>query len=240
MTAEDRKAQVIRAAVAEFSVRGLEGTSTSDIAKRVGVSQPYLFRLFPTKKDLFIAAAARGAERIIEVFTTAAEGMYGEEALDAMGAAYQELLQEDSELLGMQLQQFAACHDADVQIAVRGTMQDIWAVVENLSGAGVAERVTFFAKGMLCNTIAAMGRADGTDPMWQPILDVLREEVRPAGHDAEAVDAADADGTAENAPSAQSAENTQSAENAGKTDPCDTPGGYPAYAAAAFGEKADS
>jgi AcrR family transcriptional regulator len=231
MTAEDRKAQVIRAAVAEFSVRGLEGTSTSDIAKRVGVSQPYLFRLFPTKKDLFIAAAARGAERIIEVFTTAAEGMYGEEALDAMGAAYQELLQEDSELLGMQLQQFAACHDPDVQIAVRGTMQDIWAVVENLSGAGVAERVTFFAKGMLCNTIAAMGRADGTDPMWQPILDVLREEVQPAGHDA------GVDGTAG---PAQGDEPATGTEKAGKADPCDTPGGYSAYAAAVFGEKADS
>lgn len=222
MTAEDRKAQVIRAAVAEFSVRGLEGTSTSDIAKRVGVSQPYLFRLFPTKKDLFIAAAARGAERIIEVFATAAEGMYGDEALDAMGAAYQELLLEDSELLGMQLHQFAACHDPDVQVAVRGTMQDIWAVVENLSGAGVPERVTFFAKGMLCNTIAAMGRADGTDPMWQPIIDVLRDEVTP-GRDAGAGGDAGESGAA--------------ADPAAGSASCETPGDYPAYAAAAFGEK---
>ena len=61
MSAEDRKEQVIRAAVTEFAIRGLEGTSTSDIAKRVGVSKPYLFRLFPTKKELFIAACVRGA-----------------------------------------------------------------------------------------------------------------------------------------------------------------------------------
>jgi AcrR family transcriptional regulator len=218
MTAEDRKAQVIRAAVAEFSVRGLEGTATTDIAKRVGVSQPYLFRLFPTKKDLFIAATAHGAQRVIEVFTEAAEGKYGEEALAAMGLAYQELLVEDSELLGMQLQQFAACHDPDVQRAVRGTMQDLWAVVENISGARVEERVAFFAKGMLCNVIAAMGRADGADAVWQPILDVLRDEVTPADGEAEAPGATGAD----------------------DADPmaC-APGdpGYSAYAAAAFGEK---
>ena len=188
MSAEDRKEQVIRAAVAEFAVRGLEGTSTSDIAKRVGVSQPYLFRLFPTKKDLFIAAVTRGAERVAGVFTDAADGKYGQEALAAMGMAYQELLMEDSELLGMQLQQFAACHDPDVQHAVRGTMQHMWAVVENVSGAPLEDRVSFFAKGMLCNTIAAMGRADGGDPVWQPILDVLREEVTPAAPDGEAAE----------------------------------------------------
>jgi AcrR family transcriptional regulator len=233
MTAEDRRAQVIRAAVAEFSVRGLEGTSTSDIAKRVGVSQPYLFRLFPTKKDLFIAATARGAERVIEVFTKAADGKYGEEALAAMGLAYQELLDEDSELLGMQLQQFAACHDPDVQRAVRGTMQAIWAVVENASGAPVEERVTFFAKGMLCNAIAAMGRADGADPVWQPILDVLREEVTPA----ESATGEGGDTATDTGTDGGAAGDADKA--AGLTCAPGDPG-YSAYAAGAFGEKTAS
>ena len=176
MSAEDRRDQVIRAAVSEFSVRGLEGTSTSDIAKRVGVSQPYLFRLFPTKKALFIEACLLGAQRVRDAFAKAAEGKYSAEALAAMGEAYQNLLQADRELLMMQLQQFAACHDPDVQDAVRGSMQDLWQHVENLTGAPVEARVDFFAKGMLCNMIAATGRAEGDDPMWQPVLDILRDE----------------------------------------------------------------
>ncbi|NUP53023.1 MAG: TetR/AcrR family transcriptional regulator [Catenulispora sp.] len=180
MSADERRDQVIRAAVAEFAMRGLEGTSTSDIAKRVGVSQPYLFRLFPTKRDLFIAAVGYSCGQVRDVFSEAAEGRYGTEALAAMGEAYQNLLLADNELLGMQLQQFAACHDPEVQTAVRRGMQGIWQHVENLSGAPVDVRVDFFAKGMLCNMIAAMGRADGNDPMWQPILDVLRDESRAA------------------------------------------------------------
>jgi AcrR family transcriptional regulator len=171
---------VVRAAVAEFAVRGLEGTSTSDIAKRVGVSQPYLFRLFPTKRDLFIAAVDYSCNQVRAVFTKASEGRYGTEALAAMGEAYQSLLLADSEMLGMQLQQFAACHDPEVQAAVRRGMQDVWQAVENLSGASLEIRVDFFAKGMLCNMIAAMGRSDGGDPMWQPIIDVLRDEARAA------------------------------------------------------------
>jgi AcrR family transcriptional regulator len=173
MSAEDRRGQVIRAAVAEFSQRGLEGTSTSDIAKRVGVSQPYLFRLFPTKKALFIEACAYSCDRIAAVFTEAAEGKYGVEALSAMGAAYQELLMADSDLLGMQLQQFSACSDAEVQATVRELMQRIWRHVENLSGAPVEARVDYFAKGMLCNVIAAMGRPQGLSPMLDSMMSAM-------------------------------------------------------------------
>lgn len=176
MSAEERRDQVVRAAVAEFSVRGLEGTSTSDIAKRVGVSQPYLFRLFPTKRDLFIAALEYGVTRVRDVFTKAAEGKYGHVALAAMGEAYQDLLLADRELLNMQLQQFAACHDPEIQAAVRNAMQGLWQHMDNLSGTPVADRVDFLAKGMLCNVIAAMGRDDGDDPEWQPILAALRDD----------------------------------------------------------------
>jgi AcrR family transcriptional regulator len=196
MSADERRDQVVRAAVAEFAIRGLEGTSTSDIAKRVGVSQPYLFRLFPTKRDLFIAAIKYSAQQLADVFSRAAEGKYGDAALAAMGEAYQDLLLADREALNMQLQQFAACHDPEVQSAVRGTMQGIWHHVENLSGAPVPVRVDFFAKGMLCNMIAAMGRDSGDDPMWQPVLDVLRHEVEEGAAKAAARDA-DADAEAE-------------------------------------------
>jgi AcrR family transcriptional regulator len=187
---------VIRAAVSEFSIRGLEGTSTSDIAKRVGVSQPYLFRLFPTKKALFIEACLLGSRRIEDAFVIAAEGKWGREAMSAMGEAYQELLESDREVLMMQLQQFAACHDPGIQDAVRGSMSRVWQRVENLSGAPVEEMVEFFATGMLCNMIAATGVAEGVDPVWDPVLESLKLRGGDCGPDGEG-DGADVDADAE-------------------------------------------
>lgn len=224
MSADERREQVIRAAVAEFAIRGLEGTSTGDIAKRVGVSQPYLFRLFPTKRDLFIAAVRRGVERIRTEFSRAAEGKYGPEALAAMGEAYQDLLLADSELLGMQMQQFAACHDPEVQAAVRHNMQELWQHVENVTGAPIEVRVDFFAKGMLCNMIAAVGGvADGDSesdaPMWQPIIAVLRDDVTP---NSETDDEVEAEVNAE-------AEASSVTEAAHDDASCSSETGYEAY-----------
>ena len=174
MSAEDRREQVIRAAVTEFSIRGLEGTSTGDIAKRVGVSQPYLFRLFPSKKALFIAACNRGADQVVAAFEGAAEGKYGSAALDEMGAAYAELLDEDREVLMMQLQQFAACHDEEIQEAVSLCMQRIWAVVANLTGAPDDVCLEFFARGMFCNTIAAMRGGRESDSRWDAVIGLMK------------------------------------------------------------------
>ena len=77
----------------EFAAKGLHGTSTEDIAKRAGISQPWLFRLFGTKKTL--AEACRRCMRDVAAMAAAAAGKSGEEALDAMGAAYVELLAAD-------------------------------------------------------------------------------------------------------------------------------------------------
>src|SRR5882724_10173731 len=88
LTATERKDDLLDAAMIEFAERGYEGTSTEDIARRAGISQPYLFRLFGTKKELFIASATRCFRETLEMFQRAAEGKRGEEALKAMGKAY--------------------------------------------------------------------------------------------------------------------------------------------------------
>src|SRR2546426_134491 len=79
-TAEERRDEIVDAAFAEFAVTGLYGTSTEAIARRAGVSQPYLFRLFGTKKELFIAAVNRCFRTTLETFMRAAEGRQGEAA----------------------------------------------------------------------------------------------------------------------------------------------------------------
>src|SRR5215831_1616489 len=91
LTAAERRDDVLDAALVEFAAAGYEGTSTEDIARRAGISQPYLFRLFGTKKDLFKATVGRCFRETLELFQRAAEGLRGDEALEAMGAAYMEL-----------------------------------------------------------------------------------------------------------------------------------------------------
>src|SRR6476661_9891382 len=94
LSAAERKDSILDAALIEFADHGFEGASTEDIARRAGISQPYLFRLFGTKKELFKAAVARCLRETLEVFQRAAEGKRGEEALHAMGEAYVALLSD--------------------------------------------------------------------------------------------------------------------------------------------------
>jgi AcrR family transcriptional regulator len=155
-TADERRDEVLDAAIAEFALAGLHGTSTEKIAQRVGLSQPYLFRLFGTKKQLFIAAIERCLAETLELFRAAAEGAPREEALMAMGRAYRENLLPDQTRLLAQMQAYAACYDEDVRAVVRRGYGDLYEFIERASGATDEEVMQFFAHGMLLNVITAL------------------------------------------------------------------------------------
>ncbi len=159
----------------EFAERGLHGASTEEIAKRAGISQPYVFRLFGSKKDLFKAATARCLRETLELFQRAAEGKRGQEALDAMGAAYQELL-VDRTRLRAQMQAYAACDDPDICEVVRNGYGDIVAYVERVSGLPPADVARFFANGMLMNVIASMDLWDSPEAWSQRLLAGCKEQ----------------------------------------------------------------
>ncbi|HTW13167.1 MAG TPA: TetR/AcrR family transcriptional regulator [Solirubrobacteraceae bacterium] len=117
--AEERRDALIDAAIPEFAHGGLHGTPVADIARRVGVAQPYVFTLFPTKRDLFIAAVDRCFDRVIAMFEQVAAGFEpdpdDEEGLiKAFGDAYMELLGSDRSVLMLQLHAYAACGDDEV------------------------------------------------------------------------------------------------------------------------------
>jgi AcrR family transcriptional regulator len=155
MSAAERREHVLEAAIAEFAVRGLAGTSTEDVARRAGISQPYLFRLFPTKKALFLELVDRCFRRVRDAFTTAAGDLTGEEAMMAMADAYERLL-EDRTLLLLQMQAYAACDDSDIRTATRAGFKKLWELTEQLTGLPFQTVVDFFAVGMLMNVAAAM------------------------------------------------------------------------------------
>src|SRR3954468_15202817 len=110
LSAAERKDEILEAAMIEFAERGLHGTSTDDIARSAGISQPYLFRLFRTKKELFLAVVDNCFDRTIQVFRDAAATAPQERRLEAMGLAYCELLRDRTRLM-MQMQSYAACND---------------------------------------------------------------------------------------------------------------------------------
>jgi AcrR family transcriptional regulator len=155
MPAAERRELVLDAAVAEFAIHGLAGTSTEDVARRAGISQPYLFRLFPTKKALFLELVDRCYRRVADAFTAAAGDRTGDAALEAMGDAYERLL-DDRTLLLLQMQAYAACEDPEIRAATRAGFKKLWELVERQTGLPFQTVVDFFAAGMLMNVSAAM------------------------------------------------------------------------------------
>ncbi len=156
LTAEERRTEVLAAAVSEFARSGYAGTSTDAIAARAGISQPYLFRLFGTKKDLFLATYELVADRIVRAMAEASEDLEGEEVLEAMGQAYVELMQ-DPDLLQVQLHGFAAApSDPDVASACRHTFEVLFDLVAERSHQSDDRIREFFAMGMMINVMSAI------------------------------------------------------------------------------------
>src|SRR6266566_508613 len=147
-TAEERREEILVAALVEFGEHGLHGTSTDAIARKAGISQPYLFRLFGTKKELFVGVTAACFADTLELFQKAAEGKTGEAALEAIGAAYVDTIRTDRDRLRGQLQTYAACDAPEIRAVVRRGYGDLVEYVRRASGADSERLMRFFAKGM--------------------------------------------------------------------------------------------
>src|SRR5450631_618383 len=163
-TADERRTAVLAAAISEFARSGYAGTSTEAIASRAGISQPYLFRLFGTKKDLFVATYDLVGFRIINELTKAGEGLEGEEAKIAMGEAYLELMQ-DPEMLQVQLHGFAAAPaDPDIARSCRRTFEVLAGVFQDRTHLSDDDLRNFFAMGMLINVMSAIDLLSVPEP----------------------------------------------------------------------------
>ena len=169
MSAGQRRELVLGEAMAAFAAHGYAGTSTEEVARRAGISQPYLFRLFATKKALFLALVERCFRRVRDEFEAAAGELTGDEALMAMADAYEVLL-DDRILLLLQMQAYAACEDPEIRDATRTGFRKLWEQVERITGLPYQTVVDFFAVGMLMNVAAAMNlpEVDGRWTSWCP------------------------------------------------------------------------
>jgi AcrR family transcriptional regulator len=163
--AAERREALIAAAVHEFARGGLHGTPVALIARRVGVAQPYVFTLFASKRDLFLAALERSFELVAHTFERAAADYRAgcadpgcADPLQAMGRAYHQLLLSDRDYLMLQHQSYAACgEDELIRACVRNRYARLVALAGELSGVDDERLDEFFRYGMALNVAAALG-----------------------------------------------------------------------------------
>ena len=169
-TAEDRRESILRAAVGVFAKRGLHGTPTTEIAKAAGISQAYLFRLFPTKLELFVELVRRCNDRVYRTFEDAATHARrdDEDVLEAMGRAYVGLL-ADRDVLLVQLHAHAASDEPAIREQMRAGFGRVVQLVHRESGAEPEAVRAFMATGMLLNVLSTM-RAQELDAPWTDVI----------------------------------------------------------------------
>src|SRR3954469_14428870 len=155
-SAGERREEILEVAVRHFAIGGLHGTSTEAIAREAGISQPYLFRLFRTKRELFLACVDRADGKVSDAFRRAVAEAGDADRLQAMGQAYVDELLPDRHAVLMQMQGYVATSDPVIQAHVRECFGHLVATVTELSGADDEEVWRFFSHGMLLNVSAAL------------------------------------------------------------------------------------
>ncbi|MFT4042498.1 MAG: TetR/AcrR family transcriptional regulator [Gordonia sp. (in: high G+C Gram-positive bacteria)] len=172
MSGAERRRQILQIASEEFAAGGLHGASMDSIARQAGITQAYIFRIFGTKKALFLEVMIAAFDRLTEGMQNAAGHASGHDALSLMGAKYYALLADRSSLL-LQLQGFAACGDAEVRNAVRESFGRMWKTIADITGLDAVTIKAFLAFGMLLNNAAALQVADLTEPWADGVQTVI-------------------------------------------------------------------
>ena len=169
-TAEDRRETVLATAISAFAARGYFGTTTVEVARAAGISQAYLYRLFPDKETLFAAVVGQCFQRILDSFKEGTTGDTPEAILYGMGGAYAELIADQDLLLLQMHAQCAAVSVPEIKRAVRAGYAMLVEYARAASGADEKAVQGLFANGALCSIVVTMDAPDVDEP-WARILD---------------------------------------------------------------------
>jgi AcrR family transcriptional regulator len=155
MSAEQRREEIVAIAFRHFAEGGYNGTSTEAIAREAGISQPYLFRLFRTKKELFLACSDHCFAQVADVFRNAIEGVPEGERMIAMGHAYEQKLLPDRHALMFQMQAYSTA-EPEIRAHVRQEYIELTGVAAELAGVPRDDMWHFFAHGMMLNVVSML------------------------------------------------------------------------------------
>lgn len=185
-TADERREEVIAAAIVEFATYGYYGGSTERIAAAAGISQPYVLRLFGTKKAIFLAAFHRVCSNIMETWRIANARLdRGERAspptpterLDAMGQSFLDLVTNVNDLR-LVLQGFSSAEDDDIRAAAHAGLKEMFDWVWQTTGAGIEDVRQHFSYGMMLMVAASIRAGDdlATEPWARAFLMIPLDE----------------------------------------------------------------
>ena len=162
---------MITAAVTEFSRTGYLGTPIASVATRAKISPAYVFKLFPSKERLFVAALDHCFDRVLvalEQGADAASTQSPDDVLDAMGQSYAELI-ADRELLMLQVHAQSAADIPEIGDALRRGLERVTSFASSRSRAAGPAVQRFVAFGQLCHLIVTTG-LDEQPGTWAGIL----------------------------------------------------------------------
>jgi len=164
-TAHDQRPRITRHAVEVFARAGYHATPVAEVAAAAGVSPAYVFRLFPGKLGLFVAAVDACYETVTATLVEAGRSCVSddpEQRLAAMTGAY-------VELIALQSHAQSACDVPEIREAVRRGLATVVDGVTDTSGATPAAVQRFMAYGQLCHLTVQTG-LDEVDTAWAHLL----------------------------------------------------------------------
>jgi AcrR family transcriptional regulator len=161
MSSSQRRDQILAAAFAEFAAHGYHAAGTADIARRAGISQPYIYALFPDKKALFLACHERAMQRLRNLLFEAADSTdSASSAFARIESAFSKLYTSDPPLLMFQLQSHAAASDPEIRSVVRKRFMEMVDEGVRATGASRALVLEQIARGLLMTVALALELPD--------------------------------------------------------------------------------
>ncbi|ASO20990.1 AcrR family transcriptional regulator [Actinoalloteichus hoggarensis] len=173
-TAEQRRAAAVEAGLAAFADHGLTTAAVTRAAREIGVSAPYVFRLFGGRRGFFLACLDRLEELQIEAFT-GADAVPGE-SFEQMGARFRALAAGDA-ISGFSIQAVAVARtDPAVADRYRRLLSRVLRAVARHTGASPAELTVFLARGALIVQFEALSMDLATLTSDQVVESLLADE----------------------------------------------------------------
>ena len=172
---DQRRQAVVEAAVHCFASKGYYGTSTGAVAARAGISQPYVYRLFPDKQSLFVAAANWASERLLAARLAHLEALSPEErknpqaVLEAFRRGHADLVSQDRDLLLFLLQGSCAAGEPQIAAALQACYAAQVELIQTHSRASDEEVRRLFGSELLANVVLSLG-ADAAPAPWVRVL----------------------------------------------------------------------
>lgn len=171
MRGEDRRELVLKAACQVFGDHGYDGTTTAEVARAAGVSQPYVVRMFGTKEALFLDVLRMSLDSLLADFRAALADESDVPVMARLGRAYIDLIDNRGLLLSL-MHGFVLGRDPQIGAAARKGFLDVYRFLRHDAGFSVQETHDFLASGMLINTMIGIRMTDDYgDPDANDLLD---------------------------------------------------------------------